>query len=298
LVGDAASRPDQRGAEGEPVTSSTDPVARYVLDGSDADLRRLLTISQATADITRLALRTAPVAAGWHALECGCGPLGTLAILAELVGPSGRVVGVDANPDAVARARGVLAELKLDGVEVLEGDVNDADLRLPGPFDLAVTRCFLMHQADLEQTLRRIAAHLRPGGWLVAMEPIAAPAPFAAPDVPALTAAWQLIEQAIERSGGAAAGITGLPAAAARAGFEIHQLGGLFQPIAAALGLGLHAATTQAARERIVASGVASAAEVDDVVAALQSAPTDSMSFVTSPLYLTLTLRRPAAGPL
>ena len=35
--------------------------------------------------------------AQWSAIDCGCGPLGGLAVLAELVGSAGRVVGVDVN---------------------------------------------------------------------------------------------------------------------------------------------------------------------------------------------------------
>jgi SAM-dependent methyltransferase len=42
--------------------------------------------------------------------------------------------------------------------------------RVGGPFDLAYTRLFLMHQPDPVRTLRQIAGLLRPGGWLVAQE--------------------------------------------------------------------------------------------------------------------------------
>ncbi len=37
------------------------------------------------------------VSEGWAAIDCGCGPIGALAVLAEMVGPAGRVVGVDVN---------------------------------------------------------------------------------------------------------------------------------------------------------------------------------------------------------
>ncbi len=80
-------------------------VARYMLDGSDDDLRRLLRISRLLADPARNALRRVGIGEGWSAIECGCGPIGALAELADLVGPTGRVVGVDLNRNAVARAR-------------------------------------------------------------------------------------------------------------------------------------------------------------------------------------------------
>ncbi len=82
-------------------------------------------------------------------LECGCRPVRALAVLAELVGPSGKVVGIDFSEPAVQRARSVVATLGLDNVQVFAGDVHDVNVAtLGGPFDLAYTRLFLMHQSD------------------------------------------------------------------------------------------------------------------------------------------------------
>jgi threonine dehydrogenase-like Zn-dependent dehydrogenase len=65
-------------------------VQRYLLDGSDEDLKRLLAISELMAEPTRTALRRSGIQAGWRVIDCGCGPIGGLAVLAELVGPAGR----------------------------------------------------------------------------------------------------------------------------------------------------------------------------------------------------------------
>ena len=51
-------------------------VQRYVLDGSDDDLKRLLKISEVLAEPARAALRRAGIQPGWQVVECGCGPLG------------------------------------------------------------------------------------------------------------------------------------------------------------------------------------------------------------------------------
>src|SRR5689334_5362930 len=106
-----------------------DRVRRYVLDGSDEDLRRLLGVSHASADMARSALRRIGVQEGWRAIECGCGPIGALPVMAEMVGPSGTVVGVDFSEQAVQRARSIAAELRLDNVELVCGDVHDLDSR-------------------------------------------------------------------------------------------------------------------------------------------------------------------------
>ena len=75
--------------------ATADQVRRYVLDGSDDDLRRLLSLSESFAEHARRALRRVGVGPGWTVIDCRCGPIGGLAILAEMVGPAGRVVGVD-----------------------------------------------------------------------------------------------------------------------------------------------------------------------------------------------------------
>ena len=46
------------------------------------------------------------------------------------------------------------------------------DLRLPEAVDLAFCRFLLLHVADPVVVLRRMAAAVRPGGWVVAQEPI------------------------------------------------------------------------------------------------------------------------------
>lgn len=55
-------------------------VNRYILDGSDADLRRLLGISQISGEMARSAFRRVGIQEGWKAIDCGCGPIGGLAV--------------------------------------------------------------------------------------------------------------------------------------------------------------------------------------------------------------------------
>jgi hypothetical protein len=46
-------------------------VQRYLLDGSDEDLKRLLAISELMAEPTCAALRRSGIGAGWKVIECG-----------------------------------------------------------------------------------------------------------------------------------------------------------------------------------------------------------------------------------
>ena len=92
-------------------------------------------------------------------------PLGALAVMAEMVGPEGQVVGINFSDPAVQRARSIASTLGLDNVEVRVGDVHDLDGQALGSaFDLAYTRLFLVHQRDPAQTMRRIAGYFVPVG--------------------------------------------------------------------------------------------------------------------------------------
>jgi len=269
-------------------------VKRYILDGTDQDLRRLLSISQESAEMARTVLRRVGVQEGWSAIDCGCGPLGGLAVIAEMVGPSGRVVGVDFSEPTVQKARSVASTLGLSNVEVVQGDINDVDpATLGGPFDLAYSRLFMMHQQDPVGTLRKIAALLRPGGWLVAQETLRTPPPRSHPDVEALGVYWDLAHRVMERVGVPYGAVEDLPRSAREAGFEIVGMSGQFWVMDPALGFDLHASTMAAARDRATQSGVASEQEVDELVGTLRAAGGGEYGWVASPFFLDLLLRKP-----
>jgi SAM-dependent methyltransferase len=270
-------------------------VRRYILDGSDEDLRRLLGVAETTREMARSAFRRAGMREGWHVIDCGCGPIGGLAVMAEMVGPAGRVVGVDFSEPAIQRARSVVAALQLGNVEVFAGDIHDLDAAaVGGPFDLAYTRFFLMHQPDPVRTLSQIARLLRPGGWVVAHEALRSPPPRSHPRLGALGAYWDLTYDLLERAGGVSDGaVDGLAGSARAAGLEVVAVGGGFGIIDPELGFDLHAATLLAARERAVASGIAAGQQIDDLVSDLRAAKGGGYEWVSTPFCLDLTLRKP-----
>jgi SAM-dependent methyltransferase len=273
-------------------------VRRYILDGSDDDLRRLLGIAEASGEMARAAFRRVGMREGWQAIDCGCGPIGGLAVMAEMVGPAGRVVGVDVSEPAVQRARSVVAALELGNVELFAGDINELGAAaVGGPFDLAYTRLFLMHQPDPVRTLRQIAGLLRPGGWLVAQEALRSPPPRSHPHLDVLGAYWDLLYELLERAGGVPRGaIDGLAGSARAAGLEVVAVDGSFATMDPELGFDLHAATVLAARERAVASGIASEQQIDDLVSDLRAAKGGGYEWVSGPFFLDLTLRKPLAA--
>ena len=100
---------------------------------------------------------------GAHAVEIGCGPQGCLDALAERVGASGRVVGVERSEEACDLARALIAERNLTNVEIQCGDGRDTTLPR-GAFDLVCARLVLVNVPRPDEILAEAVALLKPGG--------------------------------------------------------------------------------------------------------------------------------------
>lgn len=107
---------------------------------------------------------------GWRCADVGAGGGDVSVALAELVGRAGRIYAVDSDPtacDAVATAAAVAGS-----AQVVALTQAGEDLLLPESVDLAFCRFLLMHVHEPIVVLRRMASVVRPGGWVVAQEPI------------------------------------------------------------------------------------------------------------------------------
>ena len=140
-------------------------------------------------DVYRRPLATAidrlGVAAGWRVVDVGAGAGDVAVALAEIVGRSGRVYAVDSDP----AARDETARAAAAHTQVLAITQRAEDLQLPEPVDLAFCRFLLLHVVDPVKVLARMRAAVRPGGWVVAQEPITSAGrvggrPLSMPDVP------------------------------------------------------------------------------------------------------------------
>jgi SAM-dependent methyltransferase len=137
-------------------------------------------------DVYRRPLATAlerlGLAGGWRCVDVGAGGGDVSVALAEMVGREGRVYAVDSDPrtrDEVARAAAAHAQ-------VIALTQAGEDLSLPEEVDLAFCRFLLLHVHEPLAVVRMMAAAVRPGGWVVAQEPITtagriAGAPFSMP---------------------------------------------------------------------------------------------------------------------
>ncbi|MEM1381171.1 MAG: methyltransferase domain-containing protein [Pseudomonadota bacterium] len=109
---------------------------------------------------------------GLSILDLGSGTGQDAYVLAQLVGPKGRVVGVDATPEQLAIANGTKAwhadRFGFDNVSFLEGDIERlGDLPLDaGSFDVIVSNCVINLVADKPAVFREAFRLLRQGGEL------------------------------------------------------------------------------------------------------------------------------------
>jgi SAM-dependent methyltransferase len=141
----------------------------YVLGHSNRELERLRVQARLIDPITRRFLRDGGVGPGMRVLDVGSGAGDVALLAAELVGETGEVVGADRAPAALAVARERADAGLLRNVSFLECD--PADMTFERPFDALVGRYVLMFQQDPAAMLRRLSAHLRPGGVVVFHEP-------------------------------------------------------------------------------------------------------------------------------
>jgi SAM-dependent methyltransferase len=113
--------------------------------------------------LDRLGLRE-----GWRCADVGAGGGDVSVALAEVVGRDGRVYTVDSDP----HARDAVAEDAAVHSQIVAITQAGEDLLLPEPVDLAFCRFLLMHVLDPIVVVRRMGRAVRPGGWVVAQEPI------------------------------------------------------------------------------------------------------------------------------
>lgn len=108
---------------------------------------------------TARAFDALPVRPGWRCLEVGAGG-GSMAVwLTERVTEAGTVVATDLDTRFIE-------PLDLANLEVRRHDIATDDLE-EGEFDLVHARLLLAHVQARDEALKRMAAALKPGGWLV-----------------------------------------------------------------------------------------------------------------------------------
>ena len=147
--------------------SGVDRVPRpaYYLGHSDRELDRLKVQARVVDPITTRFFREAGISRGMRVLDVGSGAGDVTFVVADLVGESGEVVGVERAQKALATAQARAAAQSRRNVLFREGD--PARMSFDQPFDAVVGRYVLQFQPDPAAMLRELAVHVRRGGLVV-----------------------------------------------------------------------------------------------------------------------------------
>ena len=141
--------------------------APVLLDGShgEAERDRQLALCDMHRMEAELLFDRIGVHSGWHTLDLGCGTLGVLDVLAERVGPRGRVIGLDREPAMLEAAARTLKERGVHGVALVRGDLTDTG-GATASFDLVHERLMLADAICPRDMVAEMARLTRPGGWV------------------------------------------------------------------------------------------------------------------------------------
>lgn len=275
------------------MTSVSTGGREYVL-GADEDERvRLLAQCEIHRSQAEQLFERLGIVPGARALDAGCGPLGVLDVLSELVGPAGEVIGLDNEPRMISHARRTIAERELPNVDLVLGDAADTGLAA-GSFELVHERLVLVNHPRPEKVVDEMVRLAAPGGWVVLQE-VDHLSWLCEPPHPA----WDRLQQALHdawRAAGSSvfigrhapsllrqAGLTEL-------GCDVHahvwRSGDLYQSLLLTFA-GIF-------RARILEQGLLADGELNELVEELEEHLTRTDTFVTHPLFFQAWGQKPA----
>jgi 2-polyprenyl-3-methyl-5-hydroxy-6-metoxy-1,4-benzoquinol methylase len=151
------------------VSAVVDERSSYALERSRQEYERLRAQSRVWESATRRLLDQISLEPGASCLDVGCGPGETMRLMAERVGPAGRVTGVDVDAAIGSEALAMLHDGGHRQCEFRQADVTGDELP-PGRFDLVYARRLLYHLPDRVAVLARLWEAVVPGGYLLVQD--------------------------------------------------------------------------------------------------------------------------------
>ena len=230
----------------------------YALQVTEAEIARYQVMAR-RAQISEAELwAEAGIRPGARIADVGCGPAAALALMAQEAGSAGWVSGVDGDAGALSRARALLADAGVQNADVRLGRADATGLEAAS-FDTVVLRHVLAHNGGSEQRIvDHLATLVRPGGfvYLVDVDLSAMRTHPCSADLVELNERYVHFHSG--RGNDPQVGLR-LRELAIGAGLEVVHFRGWFDVTVAPVGM---RPPSWAAREAMVASGVASTADV------------------------------------
>jgi precorrin-6B methylase 2 len=251
----------------------------YAIEGGEEGKRRLDLLAEIMRPTTRRLLEEVGVGQGQACLDVGCGGGHVTLDLAEIVGPTGWVTGVDFDHSILETARRDAAATGMKNVLFDAGDARSVE---GGPFDLIYARFLLSHLERPEEVLHHLASLLADGGAMV-VEDIDFSGCFCHPRHLAYDRFVELFVAAVGASGGDANLGKRLPALVG--GTALHDVKwNVFQLVHAE---GTHKQIQVVTMEKIgpalLRDGLATSEEIEEIVGSMQAFAADPETLVATP---------------
>jgi SAM-dependent methyltransferase len=227
---------------------------------------RLRSLEKLFNGVTQRRLLERGLDEGWRCLEVGCGAGGIALWMADRAGSEGHVVATDLDTRFVDPSG--RSNLEVQEHNILIDEVEE------GSFDLVHARAVVEHLPERERVLAKLISALRPGGWLVLEDvhfggPMAAAAsryfyPRQQGDV--VERMYRAIDLVFAAAGADASFGPALPGSMKDAGL-LDVGGDVHAPIVQGGSERWVTGTVEQLAERLVATGVVTAEEIDTFLA-------------------------------
>lgn len=103
---------------------------------------------------------------GSRVLDIGCGAGVDALVASKVVGPSGKVMGIDITPEMIRRAEANKKEIGAENVVFQLSRVQDL-VGIDTSFDVVISNGALNLIPEKEEVLASVLSLLKPGGWLL-----------------------------------------------------------------------------------------------------------------------------------
>lgn len=142
----------------------------YILGRTSKEYDRLRRQAERLEPFTRAIFDRIDLKPGMRCLDVGCGPGEVMRLMAQKVGPSGSVVGMDIDGHLGRETLAILRASALSEFSFIEGNIETLEELGDQQFDLTFARLVLIHLADPVSALRKMFRWTKPGGSLVVQD--------------------------------------------------------------------------------------------------------------------------------
>jgi len=142
----------------------------YVMGRTSEEYQRLRKQALLLEANTRSVLEKVGVSEGMSCLDVGCGPCEVMRLMAEMVGPSGKVTGLDVDGKLGRESIAILTGKGHEQCSFVEGDLYSEPLGKDSSFDIVFSRLVLVHLDDQLRGLQQMFSWVKPGGCLIVQD--------------------------------------------------------------------------------------------------------------------------------